>query len=199
MSRARPRAHTSRGLLAQWVLPVALSLFGFGCATYEQELGRAEEHFTHDEHEKSLATLRALEHDWTSFSIRDRARYAYLRGMTDYRIGFKADARHWLAVASELDKASPGALAPNEKTLVDEKLGELNQVVWSGDVLPTEEAPGTKVVKKVTTTGKDKDDDETAAPAKKKADDEEAAPPKKKKTDDDDSPKPKKKKPANDE
>lgn len=184
-----------RASLRTLSVAVAAAVLGAaGCATYEQELGRAEEHFTHDEHEKSLATLRALEHDWTSFSIRDRARYAYLRGMTDYRIGFKADARHWLAVASELDKASPGALAPNEKTLVDEKLGELNQVVWSGDVLPTEEAPGTKVVKKVTTTTA-KDDDDDAAPAKKKGSDDDAAPPKKKKTaEDDDSPKPKKKK-----
>jgi hypothetical protein len=176
--------------LALLVLPVALL---FGCATYEQELGRAEEHFQHDEHEKSLATLRALETDWTSFGVKDRARYAYLRGMTDYRIGFKADARHWLAVAAQIDRENPGSLAANEKAVVDEKLAELNLVVWAGDVLAIEEAPGTKPVKKVTTT---KDDtDETAAPAKKKADDEEAAPPKKKKADDDDdSPKPKKKK-----
>ncbi len=173
-----------------------LALLGAGCATYEQELGRAEDHFTRDEHEKSLATLRALEGDWTSFGVKDRARYAYLRGMTDYRIGFKADARHWLAVAAQIEREHPGALAANEKSLVDDKLGELNQVVWSGDVLPMEEAPGTKPVKKVTTTTAK--DDEEAAPPKKK-DDEEAAPKKKKAAEDDESPKPKKKKPATDD
>lgn len=180
--------------LALLALPALLL---FGCATYEQELGRAEEHFTRDEHEKSLATLRALETDWTSFSVKDRARYAYLRGMTDYRIGFKADARHWLAVAAQIEAESPGALAANEKAIVDEKLGELNAVVWSGDVLPTEEAPGTKPVKKVTTTTAK--DDDGAAPAKKDGDDDEAAPPPKKKDGDDESPKPKKKKKAADE
>jgi hypothetical protein len=172
--------------LALLVLP--LSIASVGCATYEQELARAEEHFAHDEHEKSLATLRALEGDWTSFGLKERARYCYLRGITDYRIGFKADARHWLAVAMQIERESPGALAPSEKQVVEEKLGELNQVVWAGDVLPTEEAPGTKPVKKVTTT-KAKDDDED-----KKKDDEDAPAKKEKKADDDDSPKPKKKK-----
>src|SRR5262249_45671015 len=95
----------------------------YGCATYESELQRGEEHFTHDEHEAALATFRALEGDWTTLSIRDRARYCYLRGMTDYRLGFKADARHWLAVAAQIDKDNPGALAPSEKNLVSEKLG----------------------------------------------------------------------------
>jgi len=159
-----------------------------GCATYEQELQRAEEHFTHDEHEQSLATLRALEEDWSSLSTRDRARYCYLRGMTDYRVGFKADARHWLAVALEIDRDSPGALAPSEKQVVTEKLGELNQVVWAGDVLPTEEPPGTKAPKKVSTTkAKDEEAEETPAPKKSE---------KPAKSEDDDSPKPKKKKSA---
>jgi len=169
--------------LALLLLPLSV----FGCATYEQELARAEEHFAHDEHEKSLATLRALETDWTSFGLKERARYCYLRGMTDYRIGFKADARHWLAVAAEIERENPGALAPSEKQVVDDKLAELNKVVWAGDVLPTEEVPGTKPVKKVTTT-KAKEDDE------KKSDDAAEEPKKDKKSDDDDSPKPKKKK-----
>lgn len=167
------------------ILPL-LAMLGLaplaGCATYEQELQRADDHFVHDEHEASLATLRALEEDWTSLSTRDRARYCYLRGMTDYRIGFKADARHWLAVALEIDRDSPGALAPSEKQVVTEKLGELNQVVWSGDVLPMEEAPGTKAPKKVTTT--------------KATDEGEEKPAKTEKSEEDDSPKPKKKKSA---
>lgn len=171
------------------LLPLLLSLglaaFA-GCATYEQELQRAEDHFTHDEHESSLATLRALEEDWVSLSTRDRARYCYLRGMTDYRIGFKADARHWLAVALEIERESPGALSGSEKKLVEDKLGEMNTVVWSGDVLPTEEPPGAKTSKKA----KPKEPTEEAAPeekpAKKSAD----------KSEEDESPKPKKKKSA---
>ena len=173
-------------LRALRVLPLVF-LFGLvGCATYEQELQRAEDHFTHDEHESSLATLRALEEDWSTLSTRDRARYCYLRGMTHYRIGFKADARHWLAIALEIDRDSPGALAASEKQVVTEKLGELNQVVWAGDVLPMEEAPGTKAPKKVTTTKAADDGDEKPS----------TKPEKTEKSDDDDSPKPKKKKSA---
>lgn len=175
-----------RGLFAPALFGFALA--SLGCATYESELQRGEEHFTHDEHEKALATFRALESDWTDLSIRDRARYCYLRGMTDYRLGFKSDARHWLAIAFQIDQDNPGALAGSEKTLVDEKLGELNQVVWAGDILPIEEAPGTKAPKKVEkTTAEPKDEGDEAAPKKKKDEDE------------DTSPKPKKKKPASDE
>jgi len=143
-----------------------------GCATYQQELQRAEEHFTHDEHEKSLATLRALEPDWTGLDVRDRARYCYLRGMTDYRIGFKADARHWLAIAAQIDNDTPGSLVPSEKNLVSEKLAELNAIIWSGDVIPTEEPPGKRAPKKVETTTGD-DDKDKAKPDKEKSDDDE--------------------------
>ena len=144
-----------------------------GCATYEQELQRAEDHFTHDEHERSLATLRALEEDWASLSTKDRARYAYLRGMTDYRIGFKADARHWLAVGLEIERDSPGALAADEKKASEEKLGELNAVVWAGDVLPQDEAPG-KAAKKAKPKEKAPDEDaaDDEASSKKKGDGE---------------------------
>ena len=171
-------------LLLACSLVVAL---GAGCATYEQELGRAEEHFTHDELDKSLAALRALEPDWAAFGTRDRARYCYLRGMSDYRIGFKADARHWLAIAAEVDEDTPGALIPSERSLVNDKLSELNQVIWGGDILPTEEAPHRP--KKVETTG-----DTPATPASTKdgtegGDAPKAAPP----ADDDSSPMPKKK------
>jgi hypothetical protein len=172
---------------------LSLSVFA-GCATYEQELGRAEEHFTHDEHEQALAGLRALELDWTGLETRDRARYCYLRGMTDYRIGFKADARHWLAIAAQIDIETPGSLVPSERSLVNEKLDELNTVIWSGDVLAIEEPPGEHHPKKVETTkptGEDKTDEDKG--------DGETKPKSKKTEDDDDSPMPKAKKKKTDE
>ncbi len=180
--------------MRSFAFAVAVTLVGSmsACATYEQELGRADEHFQHDEHEKTLATLRALEIDWPSFGIKDRAHYAYLRGITDYRIGFKADARHWLAIARQIDQENPGSLSKGERELVDEKLGELNNIVWAGDVLPTEEAPGTKAPKKVVTSPKADDKEE------KGDKDDDGGKKKKKPSDDDDSPKPKKKKSKDD-
>ena len=168
---------------------VAFACVAPGCATYEQELQRSEEHFTHDEHEQALAGLRALEPDWASFDARDRARYCYLRGMTDYRIGFKADARHWLAIAAEINVETPGSLVPSEASLVNDKLAELNQVIWTGDVLAIEEPPGTHTPKKVETTKSDEGGGEA-----KPTDDGSDKTDKKKPSDDDDSPKPKPKK-----
>ncbi|GAC1353044.1 MAG: hypothetical protein NVS3B20_21650 [Polyangiales bacterium] len=157
------------------LLPLFVLVTTESCATYEQELQRAEEHFTRDEHEKSLATLRLLESDWSALDTRNRARYCYLRGLTDYRIGFKADARHWLAIAAQIDTDTPGSLVPSEKNLVNEKLAELNAVVWSGDVLPTEEAPGSRRPKKIETTSSEGDppaDDKPATVDEKKQDPE---------------------------
>jgi hypothetical protein len=159
-----------RPSLAALVFAPFLLVATQSCATYQQELQRAEEHFTHDEHEKSLATLRALEPDWTALDVRDRARYCYLRGMTDYRIGFKADARHWLAIAAQIDIDTPGSLVPSEKNLVAEKLAELNAIIWSGDVIPTEEPPGKRAPKKIeTTTG---DEGDKGKPDKDKSEDD---------------------------
>jgi hypothetical protein len=180
------------------------------CTIYEQDLQRSEEHFQHDEHEKALANLRALEPEWASFSTRDQARYAYLRGMTDVRLGFINDARHWLAVAQQLDKEHPGALLEKERKATDDKLASLNEIVWAGDVLPIDEPPGDRRGKKVQTTSSGKSDEkgsdgdaEEAKPKKKKpeGDDADEAKPKKKKPegDDADEPKAKPKKPKKSE
>ena len=156
----------------------AVLLLGAGCATYESELQRSEEHFTHDDHEASLAGLRMLEADWTHLGARDQARYCYLRGMTDYRIGFKADARHWLAIAAQLDEDTPGSLVPSERSLVNDKLGELNAVIWQGDVLAIEEPPGMHHPKKVETTKTEGGTDETTVPKTDKASDDDSPMPK---------------------
>ncbi|MEO7091997.1 MAG: hypothetical protein ABI175_02025 [Polyangiales bacterium] len=180
------------GAVVAFASVVTLGGASVGCMTYESELGRAEEHFTHDEHEQALAGLRALESDWSALDTRDRARYCYLRGMTDYRIGFKADARHWLAIAAQIDLETPGSLVPSERSLVTEKLDELNTVIWSGDVLAIEEPPGEHHPKKVETTkSTDEDKDEEPEPKSKAKD--------KPTEDDDDSPMPKAKKKKSDE
>ncbi len=167
--------------LAPLAVVVALGSPLAACATYEQDLARSEDHFQHDEYEKSLANLRALEPEWPSLSTRDQALYCYLRGMTDVRLGFVADAHHWLAVAQQLDKEHPGALLEKERKATDDKLGALNEVVWAGDVLPIDEPPGDRRGKKVETTTSEEpktdDDAEEAKPKKKADDDAEPAPP----------------------
>ena len=59
----------------------------------------------------------------------EQAHYAYLRGMTDHRIGYKAEARHWLAIARAFDEQSPGILPTDWKQRTTETLAELDGVV----------------------------------------------------------------------
>lgn len=141
-----PRMRIAAGL-------VLASIFALGgCATYKQDLERAEKHYSENHYEPALAILRVLEPDMDSLTAGDQARYAYIRGMTDFRLAalavsgsgvadprksFRMNARHWLAVAAATEKATPGGLTADEKTRMDETLTELNRDVYGGaEVLP---------------------------------------------------------------
>ena len=70
----------------------------------------------------------------------DQARYAYLRGMTDYRLGFRPDARHWLGLADAIDQKHPGGLTEEWRQRLKEALADLNAEVW-GTAAPGGPAP----------------------------------------------------------
>ena len=109
---------------------IALSLIVLAsCATYHDELVRAQTAFDNNQHERTLALLRDLEPDVTRLPQPEQAHYAYLRGMTDYRIGYKTEARHWLAIARAFDEQSPGILPTDWKQRTTETLAELDGVV----------------------------------------------------------------------
>ena len=103
-----------------------------GCATYHDELSRGEEAYEKNDHERALAIFRALDPDQSHFDEVEEAHYAYLRGMTDYRIGYRADARHWLAVANELEKKTPNSLPADWRNRMQGTLKELNDEVFGG-------------------------------------------------------------------
>jgi len=150
-----------------YLLPM-LVLLGFGavtCATYKQDLDRARKHYEdnqvdqarknyeENQYEKALALLRVLEYDTDSFSPGEQAQYAYLRGMTDYRLSqsprlsqqpqqgssvadprkdYRSNSRHWLGVAAAVEKVTPGGLTPDEKTRMGDALTDLNKDVYGG-------------------------------------------------------------------
>ena len=136
-----------------------------GCATYRDELNRGQTAFEANKHEQALAILRGLENDQTHFDPGERARYAYLRGMTDYRIGYRADARHWLSVAKEIDGQHKNALPEQWKSRLDPALADLNEMVWGGGTIALDKP----VSKKSKEQDKDKDKD-TDKPEKPKED-----------------------------
>ncbi len=105
-------------------------LLVFGCATYRQDLTRGESFYDQNDYERALATFRLLESDTDSLSLNEQARYAYLRGMTDFRLNYRADARHWLALAQAVDQEHPGGLPPQFKARLEESLNDLNREVY---------------------------------------------------------------------
>jgi hypothetical protein len=119
-------------------LLVALGLTG--CATYTSALLRGQSAYEEGEHDRALAIFRALERDTPRLAAGNRARYAYLRGMTDERLGYRADARHWLALASVDEKQAPGSLPAEWVATLDESLTELNVTVYATGVAALSEA-----------------------------------------------------------
>lgn len=114
---------------------VTLMVFA-GCQNYRDQLARGQGYYEQNQYEAALAVWRNLEPDQSSLSHPEVVRYAYLRGMTDYRLGYKADARYWLGLSKAgLNRAQaadgePVALQPDEAERLDETLTELNNEVY---------------------------------------------------------------------
>ncbi len=121
-----------------------LFLFGSiasGCATYREDLNRGQRLYEENRYEHALAIWRNLEPDTDSLSFSDQARYSYLRGMTDYRLGLRADSRHWLALARATEGLHPGGLSPEWQERLGKSLEELNREVYGGDAKLGEAPP----------------------------------------------------------
>ncbi len=117
-----------KGLAVAVVLSLAFA--STACTTYRDQLGRSQHAFEQNQHERTLGLLRALEPDVPRLEKPEQAQYAYLRGMTDYRIGYRVDARHWLSIAKTYDDASPGILPTDWKARMTDALDEMNDVVY---------------------------------------------------------------------
>jgi hypothetical protein len=113
-------------------LLLAVALPFAACATYREDLNRGQNLYDQNDHERALAIWRVLERDMDSLQLTDQARYAYLRGMTDLALGFRADARHWLAIAKAIEKEHAGGLSDAWKQRMEQELDKLNQEVYGG-------------------------------------------------------------------
>jgi len=119
-----------------------------GCATYREDLNRGQRLYEENEYEHALAIWRQLEPDTDSLEFMDQARYAYLRGMTDYRLGFRPDARHWLAIAKATEQEHPGGLSQQWKDRLEKALKDLDKDVYGGaDDLSNSRSTATETTK----------------------------------------------------
>ena len=116
-----------------------------GCATYRDDLDRGQQYYKLNQYNNALSVWRVLESDWDSLNYADQARYAYLRGMTDVRLGFRADARHWLAVAKAVSAQHPGGLDAQASAQLEQSLGELNRAVYAAGQAPSPTATGVEL------------------------------------------------------
>jgi hypothetical protein len=109
---------------------VSLLLAVVGCSTYRSELQRGQRYYEENKYETALALWRDLEADQGSLEKSERVRYAYLRGMTDFRLGYRPDARYWLGLAQAGEKLTPSSLGVDEKERLGKTLNELNEEVY---------------------------------------------------------------------
>lgn len=112
-------------------LGLGLCLCLGGCTTYRDELARAQNAYDANEHETALAIERAIEPNAPYLNANERARYYYLRGMTDFRIGYRSEARHYLAIARAMENENVGALPADWKARMNETLATLDTEVYS--------------------------------------------------------------------
>ncbi len=105
-------------------------LLALGCSTYRDDLNRGQRLYLDAQYDHALAIWRVLETDFDSLTYSEQARYAYLRGMTAFRLGYRADARHWLAVSHAIDDQHRGGLSSEASGQLQTTLDELNAEVW---------------------------------------------------------------------
>lgn len=96
-----------------------------GCAAVQDDMQRAEVSYEQARYEDSLVWLRDLEGEAPAMDVALRARYFYLRGMTEYRLGNRANALHYLAVAREVTGDQGAGLRPEWRQIMERTLIEL--------------------------------------------------------------------------
>jgi hypothetical protein len=122
-----------------------------GCQNYSDQLARGQGYYEQNQYEAALSVWRNLEADQNSLTRPEVVRYCYLRGMTDYRLGYQTDARYYLGLARAglnraqgKDGGETVALQPDEMKRLDDTLAELNAKVYGIEAEEGPEALGDK-------------------------------------------------------
>ncbi len=96
-----------------------------GCAALADDLRRAEAAYTAARYEDTQAWLVNLERSTPQMDSDQRARFFFMRGMTAYRLGDQAVARHYLALAQETAGEDSAALRSDWRQVLTRTMGEL--------------------------------------------------------------------------
>ncbi len=113
--------HRGLGLAASLAL-IALT----GCTTWTQEIRQAELAYDEARPDAALAWLDVVGDDNLGrMDLGDRARYLYVRGMTEFRLGRRDDALYHLALAREVSGGDGVGLRREQRELMNRTLTEL--------------------------------------------------------------------------
>jgi hypothetical protein len=138
----------SRRVLARPLAPalLACACWLLACSGERGALLRGQGYYEDNQYERALSIWRELERNERALTPGDFARYAYLRGMTDYRLGYRPDARHWLSLAKVAEQEQPGGLDGAWLPRLDAALADLDRQSFgissgNGDSVQSIEAP----------------------------------------------------------
>jgi len=121
LAEARRSLRTSALLGVLW----GASCIGVGCTTLGDDVRRAEHAFAEARYEDVEVWLADLAPSLGKMPPPLRARYYYLAGMSAYRIGRRAPARHALALCREELAASDADFPEEWKRNLQQVLAEL--------------------------------------------------------------------------
>ena len=91
---------------------------------------RAQGYYEQNQYDRALAIFRRLDANREQLDEASRLRYFYLRGMIDYRLGYRTEARYWLGLATSTQTRIGIELELDEKERLASALGNLNQSVY---------------------------------------------------------------------
>ena len=100
------------------------------CTHYSGQLERAQGYYEQNQYDRALAIFRRLDAHREQLDEGSQLRYFYLRGMIDYRLGYRTDARYWLGLASSRQTRVDLELELDEKERLSLALANLNQSVY---------------------------------------------------------------------
>jgi hypothetical protein len=96
-----------------------------GCGAAAATLRRAEESYEQARYETTLSWLVDLEPNAPTLDHDQRARFFYIRGMAEYRLGHRSEALYYLAVAREIAGEDGTGLRREQQELLARTLTEL--------------------------------------------------------------------------
>ena len=109
------------------------------CTSAATDLRSAQDLYRDARYEQAAAWLDALEPELQQMSSAERARFYYLRGMSAFRLGQRADALHYLALAQVLFGDAPDDIPPPWRPVLERTL----EALGPGGSAPVMFSPGT--------------------------------------------------------